>query len=180
MTDEKKDRDEKSTKLETKSPSKPSSNKSPQKPPKRESFGSKKEIHEKTEEKRLTPPLEKSILSPPKKEQSETKVPVGKNLENVPVVVESPPRSPICQLPETSDSTSSTLFREKNRRNVCSFLSDIESEGYLSSFSLLNDDDSEDEKTITEDVSIRDSIVDDESLKLSSELKGNFLKQFFF
>lgn len=65
------------------------------------------------------------------------------SIPKIPEVIESPPRSP----PETStsDLTSNSLFQEKSHRNVCSFLSDIESEGYLSlsSFSLLNDFDDE-------------------------------------
>lgn len=87
--------------------------------------------------------------------------------ESVPVVVESPPRSPVLQLPSTSNFTSSSLFREKAVRNVCSFLSDIESEGYLSSFSLLNDLDNDDQsdtekKTTVENSNILSSTLDED------------------
>lgn len=110
-----------------------------------------KKVNESKAEAALLSSIEKPFFgsSPIKEnevvEESESIPQTIQKEEDIPVVVESPTRSPILQLPSSS-TASNTLFHEKNRRNVCSFLSDIESEGYLSSFSLLNDLESEDDE----------------------------------
>lgn len=94
-----------------------------------------------------SPPIKEPDLEiTPQTSSKDSEKNVSKNIVNdsIPEVVESPPRSPVLQLPSSPEnSLSSTLFVREKSRNVCSFLSDIESEGYLSSFSLFNELDSD-------------------------------------
>lgn len=76
-----------------------------------------------------------------------------KNKIDIPVVIDSPEKSPITTGSDSIFDTQSVVSLSKSSstpqvKNVCSFLTDLESEGYLSSFSELydnnNSDDNED------------------------------------
>ncbi|KAG5674127.1 hypothetical protein PVAND_004112 [Polypedilum vanderplanki] len=100
---------------------------------------------------------------------------VPKSIENkfkekiteIPEVVESPEKSPVTPMTESifeSSSISMSMSKSptpmnsgKPVKNVCSFLSDIESEGYLSGFSLgsgLYSDDEDDDSKLTDNLEL--------------------------
>lgn len=122
-------------------------------------------------------PTSKITSSQTNSKESERKEVFG---DSVLEIVESPPRSPVLQLQcSPENSSTSTLFVRDKSLNVCSFLSDIESEGYLSSFSLLNELDSDEndqenkqatEKTVSKNVKV---IEDIELNTQNSEIDDN-------
>ena len=78
-------------------------------------------------------------------------VPTKQNIEkkiDIPVVIDSPEKSPITTGSDSIFDTPSASLNKSSTpqiKNVCSFLTDLESEGYLSSYSEPYDGNSDDE-----------------------------------